>query len=52
MLSADLVEAAGGWLKRKGMPEVELDWFGKLARKTKGKMDCIAGDGGSNVLCG
>jgi hypothetical protein len=34
------------------MPEVEPDWFGKLVEKMKGKMDCIAGDGGSNALCG
>jgi hypothetical protein len=34
------------------MSKVEVDWFGELARKMKGKMDCIADDGGSNVLCG
>jgi hypothetical protein len=34
------------------MSEVELDWFCKLVEKKKGKMDCIASDGGSNAWCG
>jgi hypothetical protein len=49
--------AVDGWLWRNGkidsMPEVVLDWFGRLVvEKAMYKMVSIAGDEGSITRCG
>jgi hypothetical protein len=51
MLSTEVVDAAGGWLWHSGkidsMPEVVLDWFGRLVvvKRAKDKMMSTAGEG-------
>jgi hypothetical protein len=58
MLSAEVVDAAGGWLwgsdKIDSMLEVVLDWFGRLVvvKGAKEKMVSIADGEGSIAWCG
>jgi hypothetical protein len=57
MLFAEVADAMGGWLwcngKIDSMPEVVLDWFGRLVvKKVKDRMVTIAGDEGSVAWCG
>jgi hypothetical protein len=57
MLFAEVADTASGWLWHNGkidsMPEVVLDWFGRLVvKKAMYKMVSIAGDEGSISWCG
>jgi hypothetical protein len=51
MLSTEVADAAGGWLwhsdKIDSMPEVVLDWFGRLVlvKRAKDKMMSTGGEG-------
>jgi hypothetical protein len=53
----ELVGTMNGWLWHNGkidsMPEVVLDWFGRLVvKKVKDKMVCITGGECSIAWCG
>jgi hypothetical protein len=57
MLSVEVVDAMGGWLWRSdkidSMPEVVLDWFGRVVvvKRAKDKVVSTGGEG-SIAWCG